>query len=194
MTNEILPQIDFGIDFHTGGASHNNYPQIRGVFSSGMEMEMAKAFGAPFIIDSPFRDKSLRKTAAKGDKTILVYEGGETLRLRKQVLDIGVAGMLRVMKYLNMRDDAPERSYNPIFIRSSLWIRAKIAGLHHAHVRNGNKIEKNQNLGLITDPYGQFEKTIKSPVNGYVIGINNYPVVNMGDALLHIGIDDPGEE
>lgn len=187
MTNEILPQVDFGIDFHTGGASHNNYPQIRAHFQSEVELEMAKAFGAPFIIESPFRDKSLRKTAARAGKPILVYEGGETLRLRKQVLDVGVSGMLRLMKHLGMRDDAPEPVNDPIFIKSSVWVRAKHAGLHHAHVRNGNKIERNQNLGLITDPYGQFEKVIKSPVNGYVIGINNYPVVNMGDALLHIG-------
>lgn len=189
MTNEILPQVDIGIDFHTGGASHNNYPQIRASFQSEEEFGIAKAFGAPFIIESPFRDKSLRKTAAKAGKPILVYEGGETLRLRKQVLDVGVSGLLRVMKYLGMRDDAPEAVHQPIFIKNSTWIRAKYAGLHHAHVRNGNKIERNQMLGLITDPYGQFEKVIKSPVNGYVIGINNYPVVNMGDALLHIGME-----
>lgn len=187
MTHEILPQVDIGLDFHTGGASHNNYPQIRANFHTPEEVELAKAFGAPFIIESPFRDKSLRKTAARAGKTILVYEGGETLRLRKQVLDVGVSGMLRVMKHLGMRDDAPEQVYDPIFIKTSTWIRAKHAGLHHAHVRNGNKIERNQMLGLITDPYGQFEKVIKSPLNGYVIGINNYPVVNMGDALLHIG-------
>ncbi|UII23336.1 succinylglutamate desuccinylase/aspartoacylase family protein [Fulvivirga ligni] len=187
MTSEILPQVDFGIDFHTGGASHNNFPQIRGVFNTVKEMEVAKAFGAPFIIESPFREKSLRKTADKANKTILVYEGGETLRLRKKVIDTGVDGMLRVMKYLGMRDDAPEIEQKSIYLKTSTWVRAKYAGLHHADVRNGSRVEKNEVLGLITDPYGQFEKKIKSPVNGFVIGINNYPVVNMGDAILHIG-------
>src|SRR5688572_29659329 len=28
-TKEILPYIDYGIDFHTGGASRTNYPQVR---------------------------------------------------------------------------------------------------------------------------------------------------------------------
>lgn len=187
MTNEILPQIDVGLDFHTGGASHNNYPQIRAAFSSPLEDRMAAAFAAPFTIESKFRDRSLRKTAAKAGKPILVYEGGETLRLRKQVLDIGVAGMLRVMKHFRMRKDAPEVTHDSIIIKSSSWIRSRNAGLHHSHVRNGDKVHKNQTLGLITDPYGQFEKVIKSPMDGYVIGLNNYPVVNMGDALLHIG-------
>src|SRR5690554_834397 len=31
--NEVLPQIDYGIDFHTGGASRSNFPQMRCVFN-----------------------------------------------------------------------------------------------------------------------------------------------------------------
>ncbi|MEQ8927642.1 MAG: succinylglutamate desuccinylase/aspartoacylase family protein [Fulvivirga sp.] len=186
-TSEILPQIDFGLDFHTGGASHNNYPQLRSALELPMEMELAKAFAPPLIIKSSFRDKSLRKTAAKEGKPVLVFEGGETLRMRKQAIDHGVEGSLRVMKYLGMRDDAPEPDKETIFIQESTWVRAKYAGLHHSYVRNGSKVEKNQLLGVITDPYGQFEKKIKSPMDGVVIGINNYPVVNMGDALMHVG-------
>lgn len=186
-TNEILPQIDYGLDFHTGGASRNNYPQIRAAFQHKEEMKLAEVFGAPLIISSPFREKSLRKFAAKSGKSILVYEGGETLRLRKNAIDIGLDGILRVMKYLRMREDAPEVIKEPLYVNSSSWVRAKYAGLHHSKVRNGSKVEKGQVLGLITDPYGQFEHVIKSPMDGVVIGINNYPVVNMGDALLHIG-------
>ncbi len=186
-TTEILPQIDFGLDFHTGGASHNNYPQIRAMFETPIEHEIAQAFGAPLIIKSPYREKSLRKTAAKAGKPILVFEGGETLRMRKQAIDAGVAGVLRVMKMLGMRDEAPKNEKTPIFIEESTWVRAKYAGMHHAYVRNGSRVEQNQILGVITDPYGQFEKKIKSPMDGVVIGLNNYPVVNMGDALMHIG-------
>lgn len=188
LTTQILPIIDYGLDFHTGGKSRNNYPQIRAFFENEKDMDMAKIFGAPFIIHSGHRDKSLRKTAAKAGKQILVFEGGETLRLRKQVVDTGLDGILRVMKHLGMREGAPEIVNEPIIIKSSSWVRAKYAGLHHMLVRNGAKVEKKQLLGLITDPYGQFEKQIKSPSDGYVIGINNYPVVNMGDALLHIGL------
>ncbi|QSE99112.1 succinylglutamate desuccinylase/aspartoacylase family protein [Fulvivirga lutea] len=187
-TSEILPQIDYGLDFHTGGASHNNYPQLRSALELPQEMELAQAFAPPLIIKSPFRDKSLRKTAAKSGVPVLVFEGGETLRMRKQAIDAGVEGALRVMKYLGMRDDAPEPDKETIYIKESTWVRAKYAGLHHSYVRNGSKVEKNQLLGVITDPYGQFEKKIKSPMDGVVIGINNYPVVNMGDALMHIGM------
>lgn len=186
-TTEILPQIDFGLDFHTGGASHNNYPQIRAAFELDAERELAEVFGAPLIIKSPFREKSLRKTAFRVGKPVLVFEGGETMRLRKQVIDVGVNGTLRVMKHLGMRSDAPDPAHACHFLTSSQWVRAKHAGMHHSYVRNGSRVEKNQLLGVITDPYGQFEKQIKSPITGIIIGINNFPVVNMGDALLHVG-------
>ncbi len=186
-TKEILPHIDLGIDFHTGGASRNNYPQLRGMFEDPRELELAKAFAAPFMINSPYRERSLRKTAAKAGKNILVFEGGQTLRLRKQVIDKGMNGIHRVMHHYNMTEAPPPPPPNSIHLSKSQWVRARYAGMHHASIRNGDHVRKGDLLGLITDPYGQFEKRIKAPFNGYVIGLNNYPVVNMGDALLHIG-------
>ena len=186
-TTQILPLVDYGIDFHTGGASLNNYPQIRGMFEDPNEISLAAAFAAPFTIHSPFREKSLRKTAAKMNKPILVYEGGQTLRLRKQVIDVGSDGIRRVMKFLDMRDDAPEPVYENRVLTRTSWIRARMSGLHHTRVRNGDQVKKGDVLGFISDPYGQSEKPVKCPESGFIIGINNYPVVNMGDALLHIG-------
>jgi len=189
MTTEILPQIDFGLDFHTGGASRTNYPQIRAAFELKNEMELAQAFAAPILMKSPFLEKSFRKTAAKSGKPILVFEGGETLRLRKQAVDAGYNGILRVMHYLKMREDSPAANEKPIFIIESVWLRAKYAGMFHLSVRNGSRIEKKQVIGYITGPYGQFEHKIVAPHAGIIIGLNNFPVINMGDALVHIGIE-----
>src|SRR5690606_31729397 len=49
---EILPNIDYGVDFHTGGSRISNYPQIRALLSNETNLELAKAFGAPYIINS----------------------------------------------------------------------------------------------------------------------------------------------
>lgn len=62
---QILPIIDFGIDFHTGGARINNYPQIRCVFDFHDNLEIAKRFSAPLIVDSVYREGTFRKEAAK---------------------------------------------------------------------------------------------------------------------------------
>ena len=65
LMKEIIPQIDFGIDFHTGGAKINNYPQLRCVFKNKTNLELAKQFSPTLIVNSPFRDSTLRTEAAK---------------------------------------------------------------------------------------------------------------------------------
>ena len=69
-------------------------------------------------------------------------------------------------------------------------MRAKASGLFHAAVPNGARVKKSEHIGTICDPYGEHEEKILCSQAGYVIGINNQPVVNEGDALMHIGIVD----
>jgi len=188
LRKDILPQIDCGLDFHTGGSRINNYPQVRAMLDNPLNLELTKAFAPRFIIHAKFRDKSLRKEADKLNKSILVYEGGESLRLRKNAIDQGVNGALRVMKHLGMRKDAPAPDDESIMIRSSTWVRARGAGIYHSFVRSGEEVKEGARIGLITGPFGEFELPVKSSVNGHIIAVNNNPVVNRGDALMHIGI------
>lgn len=187
LMSEIIPHIDYGIDFHTGGARINNYPQIRVTTDDQENLQLAEAFNTHFIINSPFRDRSLRKEAFKLGKRIMVYEGGESLRLRKSAIDEGISGMLRVMKYLGMRKEDPGSNRPSKLIERSAWIRARSPGLHYAHLRNGSAVESKAVMGTINDPCGSYEVKIKAPHAGYIIGINNNPVVNRGDALFHLG-------
>ncbi|MEO9964531.1 MAG: succinylglutamate desuccinylase/aspartoacylase family protein [Reichenbachiella sp.] len=190
LSQDILPLIDHGIDFHTGGARINNYPQIRAMLGDPMNLELAQAFAPRFIINSPFREKSFRKEAANQGKSILVYEGGESLRLRKNAIDEGVNGLLRVMKHLKMRNDAPEINIPSLMIKKSTWLRARAGGIYHSFFRPGEEVKKGNVVGLITGPFGEFEHPMKSQTSGYVLSINNNPVVNRGDALMNIGIPD----
>lgn len=190
MTHDIIPAIDFGIDFHTGGAARTNYPQVRCVMKEDINVELANAFHAPFTIDAPFRPHSLRLTAAKKNKHIIVYEGGESIRLDQYAIEEGINGTLRLMKHLKMIDDAPKPREENRIIWSSSWARARTAGLFQSAIKCGDFIKKNQLVGTLTDPFGEFKEQIKSPSTGYIVGLNNNPVVNAGDALLHIGLDN----
>ncbi|GIL24671.1 MAG: succinylglutamate desuccinylase [Bacteroidota bacterium] len=199
ITHDIIPYINYGIDFHTGGAMRTNYPQIRCVMADEKNVELANAFHAPFTIDSPFRPHSIRQQAAKLGKNIIVYEGGESLRFDQQAIEDGIAGTLRLMKHLNMIDSAPAPKEANKIIWHSSWARAQHAGLFQSTIKSGDLVNKGQTVGTITDPFGEFKETVKSPSTGYVVGLNNHPVVNAGDALLHIGMDnyckiDGGEE
>jgi len=190
VTHDIIPNIDVGIDFHTGGAMRTNYPQVRCVMSDALNAELAGAFSAPFTIDSGFRPHSLRQTAAKKKKHIIVYEGGESIRFDQHAIEEGINGTLRVMKHLKMIDWAPEISEPNRMIWSSSWVRAKHAGLFQPMITCGSSVEKDQLVGAITDPFGEFREPVHSNAKGYIVGLNNNPVINAGDALMHIGVDN----
>lgn len=185
---EIIPLIDFGVDFHTGGAKINNTPQIRCVFEFAENVALAKKFSPPIIIDSPYREGTFRKEAAKKGKPILVYEGGESMRFDYTAINEGVNGCLRLLKNYKMIDiDAPNN--HSVKIKKDTWIRASVSGLFHMNASNGAYIEKGDLLGVICNPFGGIEHQIRSTADGYIVGINNQPVVNQGDALIHIGME-----
>lgn len=184
---EIIPQIDFGVDFHTGGAKINNYPQIRCVFENKTNLQLAKYFSPHLIVNSPFRENTLRKEASKKHKSILVFEGGESSRFDYISINEGLNGCLRLMKHLKMIATKTSKS-SSVFLEKSSWVRAKSSGLFHCSKTNGSPVKKDEIIGMIVDPYGEHQENLIAPHNGYIIGINNQPVINQGDALIHIGM------
>lgn len=188
LMNKIFPLIDFGIDFHTGGAKINNFPQLRCVFDNKTNLELGKKFSPTLILNSPFREKTLRNEAAKKGKSILVFEGGESSRFDYVSINEGMNGCLRLMKHLKMIDlQLPK---NPTtLLHKSTWVRARTSGLFHTSKINGSHILKDEVIGMICDPYGEHEEKLISPTDGYILGINNQAVINQGDALMHIGIE-----
>jgi predicted deacylase len=190
LMRDVIPFVDCGIDFHTGGAMRSNYPQVRAVLRDEQNRELANAFCAPFTIDMPFRPNSLRREASRKGKRIIVYEGGESLRFDAQAIEEGVAGTLRLMKHLNMIDTAPEPTEANRVIWSTSWIRARHAGLFQSNIQCGQLVHRGEWVGTITDPFGEFKEEIKAAQTGYVISLNNKPVINAGDALIHLGMDN----
>jgi len=183
---EVIPYVDLGVDFHTGGASRTNYPQIRCVLGNPKNEELANAFAAPIIMNAPYRQGSLRKEASKYGKSILVYESGESLRFDEKGITTAIEGTCRLLNYLGMMANAPAPAETPIVCMKDIWLRAKNAGLFRTNIKCGDQVKKNQLIGTITDPYGEMEVRLNAPATGYVVGLNNMPIVNQGDALMHI--------
>ncbi len=189
LTMKILPFVDFGVDFHTGGSSRYNYPQIRFTGADSKAEELAKQFGAPYLIRSSPVPKTLRKIAHGMKKPILVFEGGESLRLDGYSIQKGIKGLKRLMKAQGMIEDAPAKEERVMMINKRSWVRATQAGLFRWSQQSGAKVSIGETLGVINDPYGQEEQVVVSNKEGYIIGHNNAPVVSHGEALFHLGYE-----
>ncbi len=187
LTKKILPLVDFGIDFHTGGSSRYNYPQIRYSAGDTKAAELANDFGAPYIIEKPNIAKTLRKSASSMGIPILVYEGGESLRFDGFSIQKGKEGLRRLLISQGMIDGEIKSVEGLKFFNKTSWVRADRAGLFKWTQSSGSKVTAGELIGTISDPYGEFTIKIYAKYTGYLIGHNNAPVVNQGDALFHIG-------
>lgn len=189
LMNVVMPHVNYGIDFHTGGVN-TNYPQIRCTFDVHRNIELAKAFAPPFIINSRLREGSFRREAQLAGKTILVYEGGESLRFDELVIKEGIEGVKRLMSYLGMKNSVFINNRETIVFKDTSWVRANYSGLYRPLISYGDKVSKRQTIATITDPYGEIEYKLPSRHKGYVLGVKTLPIVNRGDALIHIGISE----
>jgi predicted deacylase len=188
-TKEIAPLVDFVLDFHTGGAGRDNFPNVRCVLKQDKTLELAKIFGAPFIVNSNYIPKSVRETINKMGKTMLLFEGGKSLELDQTVIDNGVEGALNVMKYLGMQEGNPIIEKEPVIISKSKWLRAPFSGIFQSLVKNGSRVKRKTIIGRISDPYGEFEKNISVPFDCFIFGLNSAAIVYKGDALFHVSVE-----
>ena len=189
LLKEIMPHIDYAIDFHAGGASRFNAPQIRIVPKNSELKKLADIFQAPFGLYSKNIAGSFRNSCDKLGVKMLLFEGGKSVNINEEVTQEGIEGTKRVLDHLGMLNSKKEVTYPEkptIYITKSNWIRAKYSGMFHGYTSIGNYVVKGQLLATISDPYGKIEFTVKAPNSGYIINVNDAPIVYQGDAIYHI--------
>ncbi|NJC28017.1 succinylglutamate desuccinylase/aspartoacylase family protein [Neolewinella antarctica] len=186
---EIAPFVDYVIDFHSGGGNRVNVAQTRCVLEDTVTIELAKAFSAPFIVQSKTIPNSLREAFSKLGKTSLLFEGGKSMLYDEEAIQYGVQGAKNVIRYLDMKRFKAVPQEASIIIKKSKWLRASHSGMFHVRVKNGAWVTKKTVIGLITDPFGDFERKVYAPSDCYVFCINISPIVNRGDALFHVSLE-----
>lgn len=194
--NEIVNQCDYGIDLHTGAIHRSNLPQIRGNLKDEETLKLAKAFGVPVILNSELRDGSLRQIAAEDGTRILLYEAGEALRFDELSILAGVKGVLHVLSSLGMvRKRSRRTASEPYVANRSRWLRAPVSGIVRDLKSLGDWVEKGDGLAEVGDAYGDVIATLTSSHSGIIIGKQNIPLVQEGDAMYHIAsFDDEDTE
>lgn len=185
---EIIARASVGIDIHSAAQHRYNLPQIRIAEGDPALTELALVFGAPAVIETPLREGSLREIAKAAGVAMLLMETGEALRFDETSVRAGVSGVLRVLAHLGMirtrRLSKPVAQ--PARSNRTAWLRAPTGGLCRLKVQSGSFVAEGQTVAVVGDMFGQGERAVTSPFEGIVIGHSNLPVVNQGDAVLHV--------
>ena len=120
---------------------------------------------------------------------MLLFEGGKSFHIDKNVTNTGVNGTKRVLHHLEMlstKFKVSKPKKHGIKIAESKWIRANHSGMFKSDVAVNTHVKKGDVLGHITDPYGSFNHFVKAPNDGYIFNVNESPIIYQGDAIFHI--------
>jgi predicted deacylase len=58
--------------------------------------------------------------------------------------------------------------------------------MFHGLKQIGSYVTKGELLAKISDPFGKVSHKLKAPHDGYLINVNDAPIVYQGDAVFHI--------
>ncbi len=184
---EVVDHCDYGLDFHCGSDDRTNLPQVRADLTDEETLKLAKAFGAPVMMNSKPPKGSLRAAAVRRKKKVLLYEGGEARRFTPEAVEAGVRGSLRVLAALDIADLAKPAPDGESVLCKTTWVRAPRSGICRLDAALGDEVEKGQSLGVIGDAFGDSRVRLKARTKGIVLGRRLNPLVTQGDAVVHIG-------
>ena len=184
----VIDRCTLGIDIHSAAVHRYNLPQIRIAAGSSYLTELAMAFGAPIIIESPLRPGSMRALAAERETPMLLLEAGEALRFDRFSIETGVAGVLRVLAHIGMieGDDGLEQVTVPLRASRSSWVRAPRGGVSRRARKSGDIVREGDVLASVAGLFGEGAEDLLAAFDGVIIGHATLPIVNQGDALFHI--------
>lgn len=186
--NEIVTKCNYGIDLHTGAIHRSNLPQVRANLDDEETLHLAKAFGLPVLLNADIRPGSLREAAADFGAKVLLYEAGEALRYDEYSIRAGVKGIVNVMREIGMLTNRKGQGHkiNQFIARQSGWVRANDSGFVSHVAQLGDHVNKGDTLAIIADPYGTELNKVISPEEGVIIGKQNIPLTQEGEAMYHI--------
>jgi hypothetical protein len=185
---EIVARSDYGLDIHSAAIHRSNLPQIRLSANDPVTRELAEAFGAPAILESSLREGSLRQAAADLGVPVLLFEGGEGLRFDETAIRACLAGILRLLSKVGIVSGGriAKVAAPSLFSKRSHWMRAPESGLLRLTKTLGDAVTAGDIVGYVSDLFGEIDQPIVSKHGGIVVGRATLPVVNEGDAILHV--------
>ena len=180
---------DFLVDMHAGDmvealepfTLHDESPV------ADAALAMAEAYGLPFALRQPTREQAVggatsEAGAALGIPSIVAESGGCGL-LQPEAVALHRAGLERLLRHLGMLDGevppAPVRRMSRF-----LWLRCSNEGWWDSSVAVGEDVAEGQEVGRVTDLFGDVLETIHAPAAGVPVFLTTSPAVAKDGLVL----------
>ena len=192
--HNIAKRCEALVDFHTGSFDRDNLPQVRADLRLPEVLRFTRGFGALPVLHSDGTRGMLRVAATQAGIPSATFEVGAPGIIQVDQVNQAVEAIDSLMHHLGMVPDRPLEQEPQAIYYASRWIRANAGGLLIADVVLGQRVRRDQRLGVIVDPLRNTEEAILSPLFGRVIGMARNQVVLPGFAAFHIGEETSAEQ
>jgi predicted deacylase len=182
---------DLVIDIHASNIYLTEIPQIRiNELSEETLLPLAKeanvdfvwVHGASTVLESTFA-YSLNSIGTP----CLVVEMGVGMRITKEYGNQLTDGILHLMEKLGIWDEKTKEPRKPIISRDPndvSYLNARVGGLFVPKVHHWEELKMGDVIGSIIDPLsGKVLDYVKSPVDGILFTIREYPIVDEGSLV-----------
>ncbi|AJC49026.1 succinylglutamate desuccinylase/aspartoacylase family protein [Allofrancisella guangzhouensis] len=188
ITQEIIKKVDYSIQLKTGAIDHEILPQVYFNAEDQDSIQMARAFQTPVITAVNMNKSSIRKIHQDLDIPFICYEAGEANKFDEDAIGVGVLGIKNVMRKFDiLKDQDFIQQIKPVVSNDTEWTISDKPGILRAEIKLGTRIKENQKIGKLIDPFGNDESvSLKSPIDGIILGINNYPLIKEGDLVFKV--------
>lgn len=197
ITKEIIPVSDVFIDIHGGDANEDLIPFICYYDNKDEQTEKAKrlseASGMEYIVAYPYNitktepAKYAFKQAVQDGIVALSIEAGRLGTVQTENVDLVKNAVYNMLNYSGLyKTSKTVIKTNRKYLQHQSYVRVPGKGLFYSLIKSGDSVSKDQNIGYITDDFGNILLQITSPVSGIVLYKVGTPPVNTGETLFCI--------
>jgi uncharacterized protein len=195
--DQLMRHAQFMVDIHTpttGGryAPFAFLPPTRCGAVVAEAENLARAFGADYILANDrgmyVGDKNPHTVLAERGVPAIGVEIGEGGRSEEADVELGVRGLMNVLKQVGMIAGEPESFGRQLVIRTMEVTRASRGGLLHLHVKLNDDIAQGQHVASVISPFGEVVEQIHARRSGPLVRIATLPIVSSGDRVIQVGV------
>ena len=193
---EVLDRCDYHIDLHCGDGNEDLMTYLYYTETGDPELdrktrELAVNFGFKVIIHVTADPEDFASMCAHASlfqgKPSLTTECGRLGRTDEEDIQANLTGCANTLKLLGMIDGPVERLFDPVWVKTTTYIRAEHEGIFYPLGHGGRHVEKGELLGYLTDFFGNVIQKAIAPHDGIIMYIITTPPMSKGEPMVKIG-------
>jgi len=193
--SEVVSQCDALVDCHGGDITEDIDDMVLAGKGDDEEVnkmafDMASCFTTKYITLFPVQESGLSMSAQKRyGIPCVTSEAGTPHNVRERHVEFHYEGIMNILRYFGIIEGEPEM-VKPAVDPKRYRYFAEQGGIWHPYVELGQEVKSGEELGNVTDLFGNELEAFAAPEDSTVSFLRVYYSVNCGEPLIGLVVLD----